>query len=146
VPLRDWPHRDRLTQAALDAAFRLPTGAVSACLPRRVSFAGPYKDWVKAKRHEIRDFIVTAFEEIAPGELEALHVAEEIAGELRPCGQIRIGLPSRTLWPALDLLRLPGIGEAIPVKPRLRVSAKFFGRHRSGIIRDGVVREMSVVE
>jgi bifunctional non-homologous end joining protein LigD len=43
------------------------------------------------KRHEIGDFIVTAFEEIAPGELEALHVAEEIASELRPCGQIRIG-------------------------------------------------------
>jgi hypothetical protein len=28
--------------------------------------------------------------EIAPGQLEALHVAEVIAGELRPCGQIRI--------------------------------------------------------
>jgi hypothetical protein len=34
----------------------------------------------------------------------------------------------------------------VPVKPKLRVSAKFFGRHRSGIIRDGGVREVSVVE
>jgi bifunctional non-homologous end joining protein LigD len=109
--------------------------------------SGPCKDWLKAKRHETGDFIVTAFEEIAPGELEALHVAEEIAAELRPCGQIRIGLPSRTLWPALDMLRLPrSTGKAIPVKPRLRVQAKFFGRHRSSIIRDGVVREVSVVE
>jgi hypothetical protein len=88
----------------------------------------------KAKRHEIGDFIVTAFEEIAPGELEALYVAEEIAGELRPCGQIRIGLPNRRLWPALDVLRLPrSTGKATPVKPWLRVQSKFFGRHRSGI-------------
>ena len=84
---------------------------------------GPCKDWLKAKRHEFGDFIVTAFEEIAPGELEALHVAEEVAGELLPCGQIRIGLPSRTLWPALDLIRLPRSGgKAIPVQPRASVS------------------------
>jgi hypothetical protein len=45
------------------------------------------------------------------------------------------------------MLRLPrSSGKAIPVKPRLRVSAKFFGRHRSGIIRDGVVREVGVLE
>jgi ATP-dependent DNA ligase len=94
--------------------------------------SGPCKDWVKAKRHEIGDFIVTAFEEIAPGELEALHVAEEVAGELRPCGQIRIGLPSRTLWPALDMLRLPrSTGKATPVKPRLRVNAGRQGSDRS---------------
>jgi hypothetical protein len=31
------------------------------------------------------------------------------------------------------------------VKPQLRVSAKFFRRHRSGIIRDGIVREPGVV-
>jgi hypothetical protein len=51
------------------------------------------------------------------------------------------------LWPALDLLRLPrSTGKAIPVKPRLRVTAKFFGRHRSGIIRDGVVRTVTVAD
>jgi hypothetical protein len=33
------------------------------------------------------DFIVTAFEEVAPGELEALHVAELVGGKLRPCGR-----------------------------------------------------------
>jgi hypothetical protein len=32
------------------------------------------------------------------------------------------------------------------VKPHLRISAKFFGRHRSRIIRDGVVREVGIVE
>jgi hypothetical protein len=45
------------------------------------------------------------------------------------------------------MLRLPkSTGKAIGVHPRLRVSAKFFGRHRSGIIRDGVVREVGVVD
>jgi hypothetical protein len=45
------------------------------------------------------------------------------------------------------MLRLPrSTGKAIHVEPHLRVSAKYFGRHRSGIIRDGVVREVSVVQ
>jgi hypothetical protein len=45
------------------------------------------------------------------------------------------------------MLRLPkSTGKAIHVKPWLRVTAKFFGRHRSGIIRDGVVRSVTVAD
>jgi hypothetical protein len=45
------------------------------------------------------------------------------------------------------MLRLAQIGrEGDCCEPRLRGSAKLFGRHRSGIIRNGVVREVTIVE
>jgi hypothetical protein len=40
--------------------------------------SGPCKDWLKAKRHEIGSFVITAFEEIAPGELFALRLGSQV--------------------------------------------------------------------
>ena len=34
-------------------------------------------------------FVITAFEELGPGRIEAVYVAEEIAGDLVPAGQVR---------------------------------------------------------
>jgi hypothetical protein len=76
-----------------------------------------------------------------------LHVAEEVGGEMRTRGQIRIGLPSRTLAPGLDMLRAPvrkTSSGPINVRPALRVDVKYFGRHKGGALRDAVVRGVSV--
>jgi hypothetical protein len=79
----------------------------------------------------------------APGELEALHVAEEIAGELRPCGR----LAGPHVVAGSRVLRLArSTGEAVPVQTSGARDAKFFGRHRSGIIHDGDVRNVSVID
>jgi hypothetical protein len=118
-----------------------PEGVVSKRRGSRYRL-GPRKDWLKAKRHEIGSFVITAFEEIVPGELEAIHVAEETAGGLRVCDQIRVSFPSRTLCACARSASCRGpSGKAVSVNPKLRVSAKLFGRHRSGIIRDGVGAE-----
>jgi hypothetical protein len=53
----------------------------------------------------------------------------------------------RWLREALEAIRLdprPG-GRRVPVRPVLGAEVKFFGRHRNGMIRDGVVRAIAPV-
>jgi ATP dependent DNA ligase-like protein len=50
---------------------------------------GESRDWLKAKCHEVRTFVITGFSELGPGRLEAVHVAEMRGGELMAAGQVR---------------------------------------------------------
>jgi len=50
---------------------------------------GPSRDWLKTKRHAAGRFVITGFQELGPGRLEAVHVAEETEGGLAPAGQVR---------------------------------------------------------
>ena len=52
----------------------------------------------------------------------------------------RFGCAGKGLWSELDRLRAgPSRKGVVPVEPVLRASVKFFGRHRGGFIRDGVL-------
>ena len=98
------------------------------------------RDWLKTKCHQFGEFVITGFQELGEGRLEAEHVAEEIARVLKPAGQIRYGFAGNGLWGELDALRS---GQArkgvIPVTPALQAKVKFFGRFKRGHIRDGVI-------
>jgi len=97
-------------------------------------------DWLKTKCHEFGEFVITSFEELGEGRLEAVYVAEEINGDLRPVGQIRYGFAGKGLWDELDALRSgPARKGVVPVTPTLRAQVKFFGRYKRGAIRDGVI-------
>ena len=84
--------------------------------------------------------MITGFEELGECRLEAVYVAEEINGDLRPTGQIRFGFAGKGLWGELDALRSgPAHKGIIPVTRTLRARVKFFGRYKHGAIRDGVI-------
>ena len=98
------------------------------------------RDWLKTKCHQTGEFVITGFEELGEGRLEAVYVAENIGGELVPAGQVRFGFAGKGLWNHLDALRLgPARKGIVPVNPRLRAEIKFFGRYKRGWIRDGVI-------
>jgi hypothetical protein len=68
-------------------------------------------------------------------------VAVLIDDKLVPAGEVQFGV-GRRLRHALDVIRLkprPG-SRRVPVRPVLAAEVKFLGRHRNGMIRDGVVR------
>jgi hypothetical protein len=63
-----------------------------------------------------------------------------------PVGEVQFGV-GRRLREALEAIRLdrrPG-SRRVPVRPVLAAEVKFFGRHRNGMIRDGVVRAIAPV-
>jgi bifunctional non-homologous end joining protein LigD len=98
--------------------------------------AGASRDWLKAKVSETAAFVITGYIE-----REAIAVAEWRAGQLVPVGLVKFGLAGRDLWPRLDRLSAgpASRGGVVPVRPELVAGVKFFGRYRSGAIRDGVL-------
>ena len=84
-------------------------------------------------------FVITGFQELGEGRLEALFVAEERAGDLAYAGQVRFGFAGKGLWSELDRLRAgPPRKGVVPVEPVLRANIKYFGR-RGRFIRDGML-------
>ncbi len=101
---------------------------------------GESRDWLKTKCRQIGEFRITGFEELGGGRLEAVYVAQEIAGKFASAGQVRFGFAGKGLWSELDALRSgPARKGVVPVNPTLRAKIKFFGRHKGGRIRDGVI-------
>ena len=102
---------------------------------------GQLRDWRKTKCHATASFVITGFQELGPGRLEALHVAEKRETGLVPAGQVRFGFAGKGLWAMLDALRTgpPGKGGAVSIEPGLNAAVKFFGRYKGGAIRDGVL-------
>jgi hypothetical protein len=72
-------------------------------------------------------------------EREAVAVAEQRDGQLVPAGLVKFGLSGKDLWPRLDRLRAGPASRSgvIPVRPEPVVGVRYFGRYRSGAIRDG---------
>jgi ATP-dependent DNA ligase len=83
------------------------------------------RDWRKTKCHATGQFIVSGFEELGPGRLEALHVAEELDGEVVGAGQVRFGFSGKGLWAILDELRAGSLGRTgvVPIEPGLGSAA-----------------------
>jgi hypothetical protein len=74
-----------------------------------------------------------------PGELDHVRVAERIAGELVDCGQGRFGV-GRELRAVLEELQTGAVRDGVvAVEARLSMSVRYFGRHRSGMLRDGLL-------
>jgi bifunctional non-homologous end joining protein LigD len=100
---------------------------------------GQSRDWLKVKVSETGVFVVTGFKELGHNRLEAIMVAEKRGNTLVPAGEVRF-FAKKGLWSALDPLRTgKGSGDIVPVRPEVFVSVKFFGRHKGGAIRDGIV-------
>jgi hypothetical protein len=74
-------------------------------------------------------------------EREVLAVAELRDGVLVPAWLVKFGLAGKDLWSRLDLLRdgPASCGGVHPGAPRAGRRVKFFGRYRSGAIRDAVL-------
>ena len=101
---------------------------------------GPSREWLKTKCSETGKFVITGFRDATPGEIEAITVAEVTDGRLLPAGEVQFGV-GRRLRELLNVIRLeprPG-RRRVPVRPVLGAEVKYFGRHRNGMIRDGVV-------
>jgi hypothetical protein len=65
--------------------------------------------------------------------------------KLAPAGQVRC-FAGKGLWSELDGLRRgPAKESVVPVSPGLCAEIKYFGRHRGGSIRDGLILSLSVV-
>jgi hypothetical protein len=67
-------------------------------------------------------------------------VAQQQDGGLVNAGQVRFGFAGKGLWGVLDGLRDGPVDKGvIAVRPALQAEIKFFGRHKGGAIRDGVI-------
>ena len=73
------------------------------------------------------------------GRLEAVYVAEGRDGGLCPAGPVRFFV-SKGLWHVLNERRAgPAKNGIVPIWLGLVADIKFFGRHKGGSIRDGVI-------
>jgi hypothetical protein len=56
-------------------------------------------------------------------------------------GRCGFGFAGKGLWATLDALRAGPVGRAgvIPIEPVLVAEVKYFGRHKGGALRDGVL-------
>lgn len=97
---------------------------------------GPSRDWVKTKVSEVGAFVITGYIE-----REAVAVAELKDGLLVPVGLVKFGLAGKGLWPRLERRRVGPVSRAgiIAVRPELVAGVRYFGRYRTGWIRDGVL-------
>ena len=100
---------------------------------------GESREWLKTKCSETAVFAITGFSELGEGRLDAVYVAEARDGVLCPAGQVRFFV-SKGLWHVLDERRAgPAKKGIVPVWLGLVADIKFFGRHKGGSIRDGVI-------
>jgi bifunctional non-homologous end joining protein LigD len=120
-------------------------GAEGIVSKRRGSLyrGGESREWLKTKCSETGVFAISGFSELGEGRLDAVYVAEARDGVLYPAGQVRFGFAGKGLWHLLDQRRA-GIAEkgVVPVWLGLVADIKFFGRHKGGSIRDGVIRSV----
>jgi ATP-dependent DNA ligase len=140
-------HVDEGGDRLLDAVREV--GAEGIIAKRRAGRyrSGPSRDWLKTKVAQVSRFVVTGFRDGAPGEIEAITVAEIVGHKLSPAGEVQFGV-GRRLRGALDAIRLePRSGSRrVPVRPMLMAGIKYFGRHRNDMIRDGVVRAVAPID
>jgi hypothetical protein len=105
---------------------------------------GESRDWLKTKCHETGIVAITGFSELGEGRLEAVYVAEERGGALRPAGQVRFGFAGKRLWHVLDRLRnLVGKLDLLEIKCHRcdrhgRVSLARLGAHDACTLRAAI--------
>jgi len=127
----------------------VPIGFSTVCARRAVKGSSPSREWLKTKCSATGAFVVTGYRESAPGALEAVRIAELVEGKLHDAGEVRIGVGRRLLETLREIRVLcrAALGNAnvTPVRPDLALQVKYFGRHRSGVIRDGVIRSINAI-
>jgi bifunctional non-homologous end joining protein LigD len=123
-------------------------GAEGIVSKRRGSLyrGGESREWLKTKCSEAGVFAITGFSEVGDGKLDAVYVAEARDGALRPAGQVRFFV-GKGLWHVLDERRA-GLAKKgiVPVWLGLIADIKFFGRHKGGSIRDGVILSVQMAK
>jgi len=103
-------------------------------------YGGESREWLKTKCSETGVFAISGFSELGEGRLDAVYVAEARDDVLCPAGQVRFGFAGKGLWHLLDERRAgPARKSIVPVRLGLVADIKFFGRHKGGWIRDGVI-------
>ena len=106
---------------------------------------GESREWLKTKCSETGVFAITSFSELGDGKLDAVYVAEARDGALCPAGQVRFFV-GKGLRQLLDERRAgPAKNGIVPVWLGLVADIKFFGRHKGGSIRDGVILSVQTV-
>jgi ATP-dependent DNA ligase len=126
-------------QELFEAVRRI--GADGIVSKRRGSLyrGGESREWLKTKCSETGVFAITGFSELGAGKLDAVNVAEARDGVLCPAGQVRFFV-GKGLWHVLDERRAgPAQNGIVPVWIGLVADIKFFGRHKGGSIRGGVI-------
>jgi len=60
---------------------------------------------------------------------------------LVPAGLVKFGLAGKDLWQRLERLRAGPSARSglVPVRPELVAAVRYFGRYRTGWIREGVL-------
>jgi bifunctional non-homologous end joining protein LigD len=100
---------------------------------------GESREWLKTKCSETGVFAITGFSELDDGKLDAVYIAEAREGVLCPAGQVRFFV-GKGLWHLLNERRAgPARSGIVPVRLGLIADIKFFGRHKGGSSRDGVI-------
>jgi ATP-dependent DNA ligase len=98
------------------------------------------RHWLKAKCPETGAFVITGFQELGDGRLEALFVAEERNGNLAYAGQVRFGLAGKGLRDELDRLRAgPPRKGVVSIEPVLQATSSSLAATGGDFIRDGVL-------
>jgi ATP-dependent DNA ligase len=97
---------------------------------------GTSRGWLKTKVSETGVFVITGS---VPH--EAVAVAELRDSVLASAGRVQFGLAGKGLWQRLDRLRDGPATRSgmVPVRPELVAEIRYFGRYRTGWLRDGVL-------
>jgi ATP-dependent DNA ligase len=101
--------------------------------------AGISRVWTKTKVSETATFIIIGYEEPAPGNIEALLVAERRDGRWLTAGRVPFGVSKRLLEILAPLRQGETVKGRVTVAPKIEVKVRYFGRFRNGLIRDGVL-------
>jgi ATP-dependent DNA ligase len=122
--------------ALFEAVSQIGAEGIVSKRARSAYRGGPSRDWLKVKVNETAVFVITGYIE-----REAIAVAELRSGVLVPVGQVKFGLGGKELWQRLEGLRIgPSTRSGlVRVRPELIVAVRYFGRYRTGWIRDGVL-------
>ena len=99
------------------------------------------REWLKTKRSETGVFAITGFSELGEGKLDAVYVAEARDGVLWPAGQVRFFERC-----SMSDVRGRVKNGIVPVWLGLVADIKFFGRHKGGSIRDGVILSVQLAK
>ena len=128
-------------QQLFEAVRQVGVGGIVSKRAGSAYRSGESRDWLKTKVSETAAFVITGFSGLGPGRLEALAVAELQAGVLAPAGMVIFGFAGKHLWSRLERLRAGPANRSgiVPVWPELVAAVRYFGRYRSGSIRDGVL-------
>jgi bifunctional non-homologous end joining protein LigD len=126
---------DRLFEMAKSTGCE---GIVSKRLGSRYT-GGPSRDWVKTKVSETASFTVIGYEAPAPGEIEALLVAERRDNAWSAAGRVPFGISKAMLEVLAPLRKGEAVRGRVTVAPEIEVRVRYFGRYRNGLIRDGVL-------